>query len=73
MTTEDLDDMASLLGSPKVMSFYPAPKTRSEAAGWIAWNQETYVRDGFGLWVITEPCPRAAAASVVNTTAPKTP
>jgi RimJ/RimL family protein N-acetyltransferase len=52
MTADDLEDMASLLGSPEVMAFYPAPKTRSEAAGWIAWNQSNYARDGFGLWVI---------------------
>lgn len=54
MTTDDLDDMAALLGSPEVMSFYPAPKTRGEAAGWIAWNQENYARDGFGLWIIRD-------------------
>jgi RimJ/RimL family protein N-acetyltransferase len=52
MTAEDLDDMASLLGDPRVMEFYPAPKNRDEAAQWIAWNQENYNTDGFGLWII---------------------
>jgi hypothetical protein len=32
MTSGDLDDMARLLGDPRVMAFYPAPKTRDEAA-----------------------------------------
>jgi RimJ/RimL family protein N-acetyltransferase len=52
MTSGDLDDMARLLGDPLVMEFYPAPKTRDEAARWIAWNEENYAADGFGLWVV---------------------
>ncbi len=44
--------MAELLGDPEVMAFYPAPKTRAEAAEWIAWNQRNYARHGYGLWVI---------------------
>lgn len=54
MTMDDLDAMAALLGSPEVMSFYPRPKTREEAAGWIAWNQANYAQDGFGLWVMRD-------------------
>lgn len=52
MTADDLDEMAALLGSPTVMAYYPRPKTRAEAAGWIEWNQENYARDGFGLWIV---------------------
>ncbi|MFG6401499.1 GNAT family N-acetyltransferase [Microbacterium sp. P04] len=52
MALGDLDDMADLLGDPRVMAFYPAPKTRHEAARWIAWNQDNYRDHGFGLWVI---------------------
>ena len=52
MTPDDLDDMAALLGSHTVMAYYPRPKTRAEAAGWIAWNQDNYARDGFGLWIM---------------------
>jgi RimJ/RimL family protein N-acetyltransferase len=52
MTSGDLDDMARLLGDPLVMEFYPAPKTRDEAARWIAWNEENYAAFGFGLWVV---------------------
>jgi RimJ/RimL family protein N-acetyltransferase len=54
MTADDLDDMASLLGSAEVMAYYPRPKTRDEAAGWIAWNEENYARDGFGLWIMRD-------------------
>lgn len=41
MTAADLDNMAALLGNPAVMTYYPAPKTRGEAAKWISWNEET--------------------------------
>lgn len=52
MTDDDLALMAVLLGDPKVMSFYPAPKTRDEAAAWIAWNRRNYAEHGYGLWII---------------------
>lgn len=52
MTDEDLDTIAGLLGDPDVMRYYPRPKDRSEARGWIEWNQDLYRREGFGLWVI---------------------
>lgn len=44
--------MASILGDADVMRFYPAPKTREQAATWIDWNLRNYVRDGHGLWII---------------------
>ncbi|WP_026542958.1 GNAT family N-acetyltransferase [Paenarthrobacter nicotinovorans] len=52
MTMADLDAMSSLLGDPEVMTYYPAPKTREEAAAWIQWNRDNYARDGHGLWII---------------------
>lgn len=52
MQPTDLDDLAALLGDPTVMTFYPAPMTRDEAAGWITWNQDNYRRHGFGLWIL---------------------
>ncbi|WP_221585897.1 GNAT family N-acetyltransferase [Microbacterium sp. G2-8] len=52
MTIEDLDAMAALLGDPRVMEFYPAPKSRDEAAEWIRRMQERYAEHGFGLWII---------------------
>ncbi|MEO3794774.1 GNAT family N-acetyltransferase [Nonomuraea sp. B10E15] len=53
MTGEDLDDMAALLGDPEVMRYYPRPKTREEASGWIEGNQRLYRKYGHGLWLIT--------------------
>jgi len=50
MTDADLDDMAELLGDEQVMSYYPRPKTRSEAQAWIDWNKQLYRDHGFGLW-----------------------
>ena len=51
----DLDAMAGLLGDPEVMTYYPRPRTRDEAAEWIEWNLRNYARDGLGLWIISTP------------------
>jgi len=53
MTPADLDDMAALLGDPGVMTYYPRPKTRLEAAQWIDWNRRLYRTHGYGLWLVT--------------------
>jgi RimJ/RimL family protein N-acetyltransferase len=53
MTPADLDDMAALLGDPDVMTYYPRPKTRPEAAQWIDWNCRLYRLHGYGLWLIS--------------------
>ncbi len=34
------------------MAYYPAPKTREEAAHWIAWNEANYATHGYGLWIV---------------------
>mgnify|MGYP003583676417 CR=1 FL=1 len=52
MAPSDLEAMAGLLGDPEVMRYYPAPKTREQAAAWIAWNQRNYAEHGYGLWII---------------------
>ena len=52
MTVGDLDDIAALLGDPRVMTYYPAPKTRYESTGWIAWTRRNYAEHGYGLWVL---------------------
>ena len=52
MLDEDLDRMADLLGDPEVMRFYPRPKSREEALGWIRWNQRNYAQHGYGLWIV---------------------
>ncbi|MFI0940515.1 GNAT family N-acetyltransferase [Streptomyces sp. NPDC021020] len=53
MTEADLDPMAALLGDPDVMRHYPQPKSREEAADWIAWNRRLYREEGHGLWIVT--------------------
>jgi RimJ/RimL family protein N-acetyltransferase len=52
MTSDDLDDMAALLGDADVMCHYPKPASRDEARAWIEWNQRLYRDHGFGLWVV---------------------
>lgn len=54
MGESDLDAIAGLLSDPDVMRYYPRPKNREEALGWIRWNQHNYVRDGFGLWILED-------------------
>jgi RimJ/RimL family protein N-acetyltransferase len=53
MRPDDLDDMTCLLGDPEVMTYYPRPKTRQEAAQWIDWNRGLYRMHGYGLWLLT--------------------
>ena len=52
MTEADVVPMATRLGDPAVMAYYPAPKPPEEAALWIAGNRTRYLRDGHGLWII---------------------
>ncbi|TYC96316.1 GNAT family N-acetyltransferase [Arthrobacter echini] len=52
MADTDLDNITALLGDVEVMRFYPAPKSREEAARWIQWNQENYAEHGYGLWIL---------------------
>ena len=52
MASGDLGDMAALLGDPEVMTYYPRPKTRQEAAQWIDWNRRLYRTRGYGLWLL---------------------
>ncbi len=48
----DLDALATLLGDPEIMAYYPAPKTREESADWIRRAQASYAAHGHGLWAI---------------------
>jgi RimJ/RimL family protein N-acetyltransferase len=34
------------------MTYYGAPKSRDEAAQWIAWNEANYAEHGYGLWIV---------------------
>ena len=52
MTDDDLGDMAAMLADPRVMEFYPRPKSREETQAWIDWNKRNYFEHGFGLWII---------------------
>ncbi|MBD7957575.1 GNAT family N-acetyltransferase [Microbacterium sp. Sa4CUA7] len=54
MRADDLEDMAALLGDPEVMRYYPAPRTRAQAAEWIARSRQRYAADGLGLWVMED-------------------
>lgn len=52
MSDDDLELMATLLGDPEVMAYYPAPKSLVETQDWIDWNKQNYADYGFGLWII---------------------
>jgi hypothetical protein len=52
MTAGDIDDVADMLGDPRVMTYYPAPKTRDQASAWGDWSRRNYAEHGYGLWII---------------------
>jgi len=52
LSLDDVDSMFEVLGDPIAMEHYPAPKTRAETEGWIAWARDSYERNGFGLWAV---------------------
>jgi RimJ/RimL family protein N-acetyltransferase len=49
---DDLDDLEALVADEEQMGFYPRPKTRDEASGWINRNLALYNEYGFGFWFI---------------------
>jgi ribosomal-protein-alanine N-acetyltransferase len=51
---EDLDEIASILGDPVTMRYYPHPFSRAEARAWIERNLARYEEDGFGLFAIDD-------------------
>jgi len=51
---DDLDDMAAMLGDPEVMRYYPAPRTREQAAEWIDRSNLRYRTHGLGLWHVSD-------------------
>jgi RimJ/RimL family protein N-acetyltransferase len=54
MVMGDLDFVASMLGDPWVMRFYPEVQDREESAEWIRRQRDRYLDDGHGLWLMVE-------------------
>jgi len=48
----DVDEVASFVADPEQMRFYPRPKSRNDAAAWLAWNLALYEQHGFGTWYL---------------------
>lgn len=51
-TRDDLNDLASIVGDPVTMRYYPRPFSRDEASNWIERNLRRYTEDGHGLWAM---------------------
>ena len=51
MDLGDIDDLRTIFSDAEAMRYYPSTKNITETEGWIAWNQASYVVNGFGLWV----------------------
>jgi RimJ/RimL family protein N-acetyltransferase len=49
---DDIDELAAMVADPEQMRFYPRPKSRDEAAEWLAWNLGLYAERGFGTWCL---------------------
>ncbi|HEY2115132.1 MAG TPA: GNAT family N-acetyltransferase [Candidatus Angelobacter sp.] len=47
---QDADALASVLGDPVAMQYYPAAFDRKSVEEWIGKNIGRYQRDGHGLW-----------------------
>ena len=51
MVLADLAFVASMLGHPEVMRYWPRRYTRDEAEAWVRRQLERYRRHGFGYWL----------------------
>jgi [ribosomal protein S5]-alanine N-acetyltransferase len=54
ITWDDLDFLATLLGDPEVMRYYPKVHTREEAALWLQRVLDRYAKDGHAFWLVIE-------------------
>lgn len=54
MTPDDLPFVASMLGDPEVMRFYPKALTVDESKGWLDRQLARYATDGHGLWLVED-------------------
>lgn len=54
LESSDLEFVAEMLGDAEVMRFYPKPLSRDESLAWIERQRTRYLRDGHGLWLVSE-------------------
>ena len=59
--SDDLDDLAAMVGDEDQMGFYPAVRTRDEAAAWLNRNLTLYAEHGIGIWLIESAADSAFA------------
>ncbi|MBN2068086.1 MAG: GNAT family N-acetyltransferase [Opitutales bacterium] len=52
LTFDDASDLAEVLSDPESMRYYPEPLNAAKVHQWIEWCQQSYERDGFGLWAV---------------------
>jgi len=52
---DDLPLFAALNADPRVMEFFPAPKTASESNAQAAWIEKGIEANGYGLWAVEVP------------------
>ena len=49
---DDLDDLAAMVADEEQMRFYPATRSRGEAAAWLERTLSVYRECGFGIWLV---------------------
>jgi ribosomal-protein-alanine N-acetyltransferase len=54
LTPDDLPFVATMMGDPEVMRFYPKVLTTAEAKGWLDRQLARYAADGHGLWLVQD-------------------
>ncbi len=52
LVATDLAFLATMLGDPRVMRFYPAPLNRAQAQEWLERQWARYAADGHGFWLV---------------------
>ncbi|MEM9159155.1 MAG: GNAT family N-acetyltransferase [Verrucomicrobiota bacterium] len=54
MTDQDFGVLFEVLSDPETMRYYPTPYTEEKVRYWIDRFCESYVKNGFGLWIVVE-------------------
>lgn len=50
--SDDLEDLAAMVGDPEQMRFYAGIRTRPEAEAWLNRNLALYSAHGYGFWLV---------------------
>lgn len=64
MTHDDAPFVASMLGDPETMRYYPRCYTYEEAEGWVQRTLDRYAKDGHAFWLVEDRTERTPIGQV---------